>query len=174
MTTETDTYEPAASAGEPSTPMPPLTGLPVERVPGSWAWATEPTARQRDEGYDQAGPGPVLAITPRPLIGAIPFGGIIDQSGQETLATGATIVLGDTGNAQPRKTQIALFCVGGAFGTALQLMPDQGKDNPGTGAFLPLGGAASGLLILNVKRAVVRNVSGGPVVLNYFTIGYES
>lgn len=160
------------AAYRPSTPHPPLTGLPVEREAEREDWPLQPPAQVVDEmvrGNETR--GSQLDVQPVPIIGAINFGGTVSDAGRVTLAAGASVTVGESGGARPRTTMIGLYS-DGTFGSAVELLAR--SDQIGGGCALPLGEGGGGLLWLPLKRATLRNSSASTVTLSYLVVGYET
>lgn len=169
MSTSAD-YQPAATATVPSTPTPPLVGLPVERVPGQWVDLDDGDAQ---DGYS-APSGPQLVASPVPLIAAVQFGGTVTNAFTETLGIGASLTIGERGNPRPRTTALGLFVPTGTFGAVLALLADGQADAPANGAALPVGAGQLAPLWLPLRRAVIRNISAAPLTVAIYWIGYET
>jgi len=161
-----------AAEGLPAAPgsNPPLTGLPVDPVPGGWGDHYTTGTDAQGEPPQPAASTPPLTITPTPLIGAIPFGGIVQNAGAVDLGDNTTaprfVNLGSGGI--PKPTTIGVFLHTTAAAGTFELMGDQLGDAPGAGFVLPIG-AALPALWLPLRRMTIRNVSGaaGPFRLFY-------
>lgn len=170
LPTNDNDYRAASGIEEAPGSNPPLTGLPVEPVPGGWGDHYETGTDAGGEPPQPAPSTPPLTITPTPLIGAIPFGGIVQAAGAVDLGDGTTapryVNLGAGGI--PKPTTIGVFLHTIAAAGTFELMGDQLGDAPGVGFALPIG-AALPALWLPLRRITVRNVAGaaGPFRLYY-------
>lgn len=154
----------AASIGAPNTPRPPAVGLPVEHVSGSYAERLDPDADNRQQGYDST-PGPQLTITPTPIVGAIPYGGVVLQSGTWAPAVNDLLELGDTGNGKPLILGVMLTIAAGV--SAFDVITDRDQLTRGWG--LPSGNALP--IWLPVRHLILRCTTGA-IPLSYAVLAY--
>jgi hypothetical protein len=169
----TDTL--AASSGSPLGTVPPRVGLPVDRVPGTYPDIDNDRDEisDRTDGYDAL--GPQLVIAPTPIIGAVPFGGIIIGSGEWIPPQlGSRFTIGDTGEGRPQNTAISLWTDSTTLW--LELVPDSAPDAP-VGVLLPLLTPAAAIpqpLTIPARRLTVRAraLPSAAAMLRYWIVGY--
>lgn len=160
---------PAAEA--PSTPAPPLVGLPVEKVPG--AYADYPADPADMDARPPQTHGTQLDAPPIPLIGAVSFGGLVTSSELNPIGAGQSVTIGEHGRPRPRTTMIGLYSSDGTFGQTVQILGDNMENSLSGGAFLPIGAGQPGILWLPLRRVTVRNASAAPISLGVVILHYD-
>lgn len=152
MNIMTDMFAQAVAAGQND--QNPQSPLPTDERSGPWA---TPLAPDTDPARDPLNAEPVgnqVANRPAPIIGTIPFGGVVVQTGQIVdLAT-----IGD--NSHTRLGVLGILLTGGDSASA-ELLPD-GAGYGYLGAGLSLGDVLAGsrLVWLPVRSATIRVQSG--------------
>lgn len=160
---------PVPAAEEPSTPAPPLVGLPVEHVPGAYADYPAP----EDDDRPPQTHGTQLDAPAIPLIGAVQFGGLVTSSELYPIPAGGVVQLGEQGRPRPRTTMIGLYCTDGTFGAVVQLLGDNMEHSLSGGSFLPIGSGQPGICWLPLRRATVKNASGSAISLGVTILHYD-
>lgn len=173
-----------AASGLPDsdyTPAPPNIGLPVDPVPGEWG-DQYPAA---DESNYPAPPPSThpLRGDPVPLIGVVPYGGVVQSAGAHTVggptSVGAPlwVMLGSAGEPRPQAMGVLLWSTE-AVAALFELVGDDQQDQVAPGMTLPLGGAAlPPPLWLPVRRLVVRGTAAlGAGLATFYAavIGYPT
>lgn len=128
----------------------PLTGLPYE-LRGRAPKAIEP-----------APGGAADYFTQTPLVGAIPFGGVVAEAQSISIANGATITVGEKGDNVPSGTVMILL------GTNVEVLNDDQKDGQITAGYLLSSVRET---VLPVRRVTLRATNTGALV-QYLRIRY--
>lgn len=158
-------YRPAAGLPDSVyTPPPPNIGLPVDTVPGNWGDDDYPDRPQDVPAAAQ--PTPPLRASPVPLIGAIPYGGIVQSAGAfqvggpaAALVVPRAVLLGSPGEPRPQVTGILLWSAEVTAGL-FEMVADAQKDQVAAGFVLPIGGAVlPPPLWLPVRRLLIRGTA---------------
>lgn len=173
MTDRTD-YTAAAGLNVAYTPPPPAVGLPVEPVAG--AWGDYPEA---DDPWNPIPVTPDLSVNPVPLIGAIPFGGIVIEAATYSVSfdrVGApqAVIIGSKGTPRPTVTGMLMYSAE-AVGS-FELVGDGQVDQVTTGFALPIG-IGRDPIWFPIRRATIRATAaaaGRAFVLSVATIGYPT